>query len=71
MRLRIEDVFLRKWSDYSLALTRGNDSACDDIHDAKTGDFWARGNALASRGPNARLITTDGLGHGAFGLEAS
>lgn len=65
MRLRIEERFLRKWTDYSLALTAKDMTAplliIHDRQDQET--FWSEGNALASLWPNARLITTDGLGH--------
>lgn len=65
MRLRIEERFLRKWSDYSLSLTAKEMTAplliIHDRQDRET--FWSEGNALASLWPNARLITTDGLGH--------
>ena len=65
MRLRIEERFLRKWTDYSLALTAKDMTAplliIHDREDQET--FWHEGNALASIWPNARLITTDGLGH--------
>ena len=65
MRLRIEERFLRKWSDYSLALTAKEMTAplliIHDRQDQET--FWSEGNELASIWPNARLITTDGLGH--------
>ena len=65
MRLRIEERFLRKWSDYSLSLTAKEMTApllvIHDRDDQET--YWREGNALASIWPNARLITTEGLGH--------
>jgi pimeloyl-ACP methyl ester carboxylesterase len=65
MRLRIEERFLRKWSDYSLAETAKEMTAplliVHDREDRET--YWSEGNALAQAWPNARLITTEGLGH--------
>lgn len=65
MRRRIEDRFLRKWSDYSLALTAKEMTAplliVHDREDKET--FWREGHALSEAWPGARLITTEGLGH--------
>lgn len=65
MRLRIEERFLRKWSDYSLAETAKEMTAplliVHDREDRET--YWSEGNALAQAWPGARLITTEGLGH--------
>lgn len=65
MRLRIEERFLRKWSDYSLALTAREMRAplliVHDRDDRET--YWSEGNALAEAWPGARLVTTSGLGH--------
>lgn len=62
---RIEERFLRKWSDYSLAQTAREMTAplliIHDRDDRET--FWSEGNALAQAWPGARLITTEGLGH--------
>lgn len=65
MRLRIEERFLRKWSDYSLAQTAKEMTApLLVLHDREDQDtFWHEGNALTSAWPGARLITTEGLGH--------
>jgi len=65
MRLRIEERFLRKWSDYSLAETAKEMTAplliVHDREDRET--YWSESKALAEAWPNARLITTEGLGH--------
>jgi pimeloyl-ACP methyl ester carboxylesterase len=65
MRLRIEERFLRRWSDYSLAQTAKEMTApllvIHDREDRET--YWSEGHALAAAWPNARLITTEGLGH--------
>lgn len=65
MRLRIEERFLRKWSDYSLAETaRAMTASLLVIHDrGDTDTFWSEGAALAAAWPGARLITTENLGH--------
>jgi pimeloyl-ACP methyl ester carboxylesterase len=65
MRLRIEERFLRKWSDYSLAETaRTMTAPLLVVHDRDDQDtFWNEGAALAAAWPNARLLTTEGLGH--------
>ena len=65
LQRRIEERFMRKWSDYSLALTAKEMTApLLVIHDREdTETFWSEGNALAEAWPDARLITTNGLGH--------
>ena len=65
LQRRIEERFLRKWSDYSLSLTaREMTVPLLVIHDREdTETFWSEGNALAEAWPGARLITTSGLGH--------
>jgi pimeloyl-ACP methyl ester carboxylesterase len=65
MRLRIEERFLRKWSDYSLAATAGEMTAqllvIHDRDDIET--LWSDGAELARVWPGARLMSTEGLGH--------
>ena len=65
LQRRIEERFMRKWSDYSLALTAREMTAplliIHDRDDQET--YWREGNALAEAWPGARLITTSGLGH--------
>jgi pimeloyl-ACP methyl ester carboxylesterase len=65
LQRRIEERFMRKWSDYSLALSAPEMTAplliIHDREDRET--FWSEGNALAQAWPGARLITTEGLGH--------
>jgi pimeloyl-ACP methyl ester carboxylesterase len=65
MQRRIEERFMRKWSDYSLALSAREMTAplliIHDRDDQET--FWREGNALAEAWPGARLISTTGLGH--------
>lgn len=65
MQRRIEERFMRKWSDYSLGLTAREMTAplliIHDRDDQET--FWREGNALAEAWPGARLVTTTGLGH--------
>ena len=65
LQRRIEERFLRKWSDYSLSLMAKEMTApllvIHDRDDRET--FWEEGNALAEAWPGARLITTTGLGH--------
>lgn len=65
LQRRIEERFLRKWSDYSLSLTaREMTVPLLVVHDREdTETFWSEGNALAEAWPGARLITTSGLGH--------
>jgi len=65
LQLRIEERFLRKWSDYSLAETaRVMTAPLLIIHDRDdTETLWAGGAALAETWPGAQMITTEGLGH--------
>lgn len=65
MKRRIEERFLRKWSDYSLAATaRDMTTPLLVIHDRDDEDTsWADGNALAEAWPGARMLGTSGLGH--------
>ena len=65
LQLRIEERFLRKWSDYSLAETaRVMTAPLLIIHDRDdTETLWAGGAALADTWPGAQMITTEGLGH--------
>jgi pimeloyl-ACP methyl ester carboxylesterase len=73
LRNRIEERFLRKWSDYSLAKTaRDMTAPLLVIHDrSDTETSWAGGAALAQVWPGARMITTEGLGHRRILREAS
>lgn len=65
MKLRIEERFLRKWSDYSLEETAREMTApllvVHDRDDVET--FHSEGEALAQAWPEARMISTEGLGH--------
>jgi pimeloyl-ACP methyl ester carboxylesterase len=65
MRMRIEERFLRKWSDYSLGGTaRSMTAPLLVIHDRDDQDtLWSEGAALTDAWPGARLISTEGLGH--------
>ena len=65
MRMRIEERFLRKWSDYSLAGTaRMMIAPLLVIHDRDDQDTpWNEGAALAELWPGARMMSTEGLGH--------
>jgi len=65
MRMRIEERFLRKWSDYSLAETaRTMTAPLLVIHDRDDQDtLWSEGAALAGAWPGARMMSTEGLGH--------
>lgn len=65
LRHRIEERFLRKWSDYSLAKTaRTMTTPLLIIHDRDDVETrWTGGAALAELWPGARMITTEGLGH--------
>ena len=65
MRMRIEERFLRKWSDYSLAETaRTMTAPLLVIHDRDDQDtLWSEGAALADAWPGARMMSTEGLGH--------
>jgi pimeloyl-ACP methyl ester carboxylesterase len=65
LQRRIEERFMRKWSDYSLALTAREMTAplliIHDRDDRET--YWSEGNALAEAWAGARLISTEALGH--------
>jgi len=65
MRMRIEERFLRKWSDYSLAGTaRTMTTPLLVIHDRDDQEtLWSEGAALTDLWPGARMMTTEGLGH--------
>ena len=65
MKARIEQRFLRKWSDYSLAETaREMTTPLLVIHDQDDHEaLWEDGAALTEAWPGARMITTSGLGH--------
>lgn len=73
LRHRIEERFLRKWSDYSLEQTaQGMTAPLLIIHDrSDTETPWTGGAALAGLWPGARMITTEGLGHRRILREAS
>ncbi len=65
MRLRIEQRFLRKMSDFSLALAaREMKTPLLVIHDRDDQETLHReGATIAEAWPGARMITTEGLGH--------
>lgn len=65
LRNRIEERFLRKWDDYSLAtLAPAMSSALLIVHDRDDVETaWEGGARLAELWPRARLMTTEGLGH--------
>ena len=65
LRSRVEERFLRRWSDYSLAnIAPAMSAALLVVHDRDdTETTWAGGAELAQRWPGARLVTTEGLGH--------
>ncbi|HEX2059438.1 MAG TPA: alpha/beta hydrolase [Thermoanaerobaculia bacterium] len=65
MRARIEERFLRKWSDYALDVTaRSMTTPLLVIHDRDDDDtYHAEGAALAEAWPGATMVTTTGLGH--------
>lgn len=65
MRSRIEERFLRKWSDYALdATARTMTTPLLVVHDTDDDDtYHAEGAALAEAWPGAKMITTTGLGH--------
>lgn len=65
LQSRIEERFLRKWSDYSLAASaRTMTTPLLVIHDRNDTDtLWSGGAALAEVWPGARMMTTEGLGH--------
>lgn len=65
LQRRIEQRFLRKWSDYSLSLAAKEMAApllvIHDRDDRET--YWSEGKALSEAWPGATMITTTGLGH--------
>ena len=65
LRNRVEERFVRPWSDYSPAESAPHMRApLLIIHDRNDVEVpYAGGARLAELWPNARLITTDGLGH--------
>ena len=65
LRARIEERFLRPWSDYSLAdMAPAMSAKLLIIHDRGDDDTpYAGGARLAELWPDAQLITTEGLGH--------
>jgi len=65
MRLRIEQRFLRKMSDFSLALAaREMKTPLLVIHDRDDQEtLHSEGAAIAQAWPGARMMTTEGLGH--------
>ena len=65
LRARIEERFLRKWDDYSLATMAPSMTARLLVfHDQDDVETRLSGSArLAELWPAARLVTTEGLGH--------
>lgn len=65
MKRRIEERFLRKWSDYSLRETaREMTTPLLVVHDRDDDDTsYDGGAALAAAWPGARMLSTSGLGH--------
>ena len=65
LRTRIEERFLRPWSDYSLAMAAPRMKVpLLIIHDREDNETpYDGGKKLAELWPGARLITTEGLGH--------
>ena len=65
MKARIEERFMRKWSDYSLAESaREMTTPLLVVHDKDDNEtLWEDGAALTEAWPGARMITTEGLGH--------
>jgi pimeloyl-ACP methyl ester carboxylesterase len=65
MQQRIEERFLRKWNEYSLAESaRLMTAPLLVVHDRDDRDtFWSEGAALAKAWPGATLKSTEGLGH--------
>lgn len=65
LRERIEERFLRPWSDYSLAETAPRlEQPALIIHDRDDVEVpYAAGARLAELWPGAELMTTEGLGH--------
>jgi pimeloyl-ACP methyl ester carboxylesterase len=65
MKVRIEERFARKWSDFSLERSAPAMTApLLVIHDRDDDEtLWSEGAALSAAWPGARLISTSGLGH--------
>jgi pimeloyl-ACP methyl ester carboxylesterase len=65
MKDRLEERFLRKWSDYSLEATaREMTAPLLVIHDREDNETrHSEGSALAAAWNGARMISTSGLGH--------
>lgn len=65
LRNRVEERFLRKWDDFSLAsMAPGMSAGLLVAHDRDdTETPWAGGARLVDLWPGARLLTTEGLGH--------
>ena len=65
LRERIEERFLRPWSDYSLAGSAPRmKAALLVVHDRDDAEVaYSGGEELAKAWPGARLMTTGGLGH--------
>jgi pimeloyl-ACP methyl ester carboxylesterase len=65
MKLRMEQRFFRKWSDYSLArMARTMSRPLLIVHDRGDEETdWNGGAELADAWPGARMLTTNGLGH--------
>jgi pimeloyl-ACP methyl ester carboxylesterase len=65
LQRRIEERFLRRWSDYSLSRTAKEMTAplliVHDRDDRET--YWSEGDALSKAWPGARMMSTTGLGH--------
>ena len=65
LRSRVEERFLRRWTDYSLATTApAMSTPLLIIHDREDVETpWSGGSRLAELWPGAKLMTTDGFGH--------
>jgi pimeloyl-ACP methyl ester carboxylesterase len=65
LQARVEERFLRVWTDYSLARAAPSMKASLlVIHDTEDDDTpWSGGAKLTELWPDSTLITTNGLGH--------
>ncbi|HEX6179542.1 MAG TPA: alpha/beta fold hydrolase [Thermoanaerobaculia bacterium] len=65
LRTRVEERFLRPWSDYSLAeIAPRMATPLLIVHDRDDKETpWSGGSTLAALWPGATLLTTNGLGH--------
>lgn len=65
MKRRIEERFVRKWTDYALdGIAPHMTAPLLVIHDRGDEEtYWSEGAAVAAAWPSARLLTTEGLGH--------